>query len=281
MITSSGKLQVFETFIIDRDTNGKADTELMGINPAPLMSLSDNTFGLVSNESTIVLNGNGQFVTGQVEKPVQKVSFWGKLLGRKPSPPPPEPKLLTVPEFFSSIKNTTEQLEIVVERAVGYERQIKQAKELRQKALQERLEANLFVVRAEAQLFAIGSKKYVSEETIVDFYKKSEKGLRLDWLANFTRPIPDHAYKAKRAAEDHGIFDNYVVLHYDPQAKSYAQTQQQVKAEIEKKKDPILFGVIRNSRRLYFIADWIDETCDLTLDQLAAKVGSESITELK
>lgn len=34
------------------------------------------------------------------------------------------------------------------------------------------------------------------------------------------------------------------------------------------KKDPILFGVIRNSDKLYYIADWVDEYCDLTLEKM-------------
>lgn len=38
--------------------------------------------------------------------------------------------------------------------------------------------------------------------------------------------------------------------------------------EKEKAKDPILFGVIQGSRKLYFIGDWIDDYCDLTLEKM-------------
>ena len=37
---------------------------------------------------------------------------------------------------------------------------------------------------------------------------------------------------------------------------------------IRKVKDPILFGKLRNSNRFYFIADWEDEFCTLTFDEL-------------
>jgi hypothetical protein len=74
-----------------------------------------------------------------------------------------------------------------------------------------------------------------------------------------------------------GIFDNYVVLHYDPDGKATQMTE----AEIAAKKDPILFGVIQHRRRLYFIADWVDEQCDLTLDQIADTLGSKAIEHLK
>ena len=40
------------------------------------------------------------------------------------------------------------------------------------------------------------------------------------------------------------------------------------KEEVEKKKDPILFGVIKNSTKLYFVADWKDDYCELTLEEM-------------
>ena len=36
-------------------------------------------------------------------------------------------------------------------------------------------------------------------------------------------------------------------------------------AEEIKKRDPIVFGVIAGSNKLYYITDWVDEYCDLTL----------------
>ena len=42
---------------------------------------------------------------------------------------------------------------------------------------------------------------------------------------------------------------------------------------MDKKRDPILFGLIKGSRKLYYICDWIDEYCDLTLSQLIDKIG--------
>jgi len=48
--------------------------------------------------------------------------------------------------------------------------------------------------------------------------------------------------------------------------------------EKEKAKDPILFGVMKNSRNLYFIADWEDEYCDLTLSKMLNVLGKKSLT---
>ena len=56
------------------------------------------------------------------------------------------------------------------------------------------------------------------------------------------------------------VFDNYVVLHYDPDKKASDMTESEKKVA----KDPILFGVIFGSDRLYYIGDWIDpDFCDL------------------
>ena len=41
------------------------------------------------------------------------------------------------------------------------------------------------------------------------------------------------------------------------------------------KKDPILFGVIYGSNKLYYIADWVDEYCDLTWDQVVEKLEKD------
>ncbi len=47
--------------------------------------------------------------------------------------------------------------------------------------------------------------------------------------------------------------------------------------EHRKMKDPILFGWIKENNRLYFIADWEDEFCDLTFDEIVDVVGETKI----
>ena len=71
------------------------------------------------------------------------------------------------------------------------------------------------------------------------------------------------------------IFDNYCILHYDPEKKSYAQTIEEQKRETQKRRDPILFGLIRGSNKLYYITDWVDEFCDLTLDKFVETLQIE------
>jgi hypothetical protein len=49
--------------------------------------------------------------------------------------------------------------------------------------------------------------------------------------------------------------------------------------EKSKMRDPILFGYIKETDRLYFIADWEDEYCDLTFDEIIDVVGENKLTK--
>jgi hypothetical protein len=65
------------------------------------------------------------------------------------------------------------------------------------------------------------------------------------------------------------VFDNYVIVHYDPKGKNRQDTAK----EEYKKRDPIVFGVIAGSNKLYYITDWIDDYCDLTLEKFVDTLG--------
>ena len=131
--------------------------------------------------------------------------------------------------------------------------------------------------RCEDQLVEMGLTSYLIEDRLVEFVKKAPKGLQLDWIKNFTRVIPDQVISRKVESDERLIFDNYVVLHYDPEKKSWAETE----AEKEARRDPILFGVLQGSRKLYFVGDWVDDYCDLTLDQVADLLGADAISRVQ
>ena len=115
--------------------------------------------------------------------------------------------------------------------------------------------------------------KYVTEEQIYDFYKSinEDKDLKLTWIANFTRIIPSDLVKLKKTLDNKELFDNYVILHYDPEGTAMDLTEEQK----EIKRDPILFGVMQNSRKLYYVGDWKDEYCDLTLEDMFEELGEQ------
>lgn len=196
-----------------------------------------------------------------------------------PSITVPRPAL-SVQDFFRSIHNSTLELAVVASRAAGYEIALMRAKQMGQTALLEQLQAGLVTMQAETQLVALGLHRYLEEQTVVAFVKQSPQGLRLDWLPNFTRLLPEDLQTLKQEADQRGCFDNYAVLHYDPTVTAYATTKAERDAAVAAKRDPILFGLMERSRKLYYVGDWVDESCTLTLQQIVDALGADSVKEL-
>jgi hypothetical protein len=182
-------------------------------------------------------------------------------------------KVMTIVEFFTNLSKSYEELTPIGEIAEHYESAVVEANVMGQKVLLEKLKDLMEVVRGEAHLITMALSRYVTEKQVIDFYEKvgEDKNLKLTWIQHFNRIIPEDVYVTKKNVDDRKIFDNYVVLHYDPKDNGEGLT----KAEIEKKKDPILFGLIKNSRKLYYVADWKDEYCDLTLEEMFKTLGEK------
>lgn len=184
-------------------------------------------------------------------------------------------------KFFEQVKLTSKESQRkYVERIEPYMIALKQANELGQKALADKLTAEIFNNKYESILYAENFHYKITEEELVYFIKKTEKGVRLDYIENFVRPIPKEVAEIKKKADSLLVFDNYCILHYDPELKSYKQTKEQEEELRRKKSDPILFGMINGSRNLYYITDWIDEYCNLTLEEFV-KVSDISKEHLK
>lgn len=146
-------------------------------------------------------------------------------------------------------------------------------------ALKEQLFGQMVINKYESILYANGYDKLITEDVMVKLTKKAPKALSLTYISNYTRTIPLDIIKKKMILDDLEIFDNYVVLHYDPNGKSYAQTVEERKKEVDKAKDPILFGVIAGSNKLYYVGDWEDEYCNLRLENVVDIVGQEEVTK--
>jgi len=282
MINEKDKLLVFESFRKDLelpkyqlpiagDEESMSEEDAVGRHHTMMKTARWSGLTVTTNSGSIVIQS--ALMEG-------KLTWWQRLTRKRKTVPLVPVPTMTIPEFFKIVGDSVEDLTVVEERAKGYETALANAVKCGQKALAEELTKNLVALRAETHLVSIGQTKYLAEEKLVEFVKKCPKGLRLDWIENFTRVIPAEVQDRKVACDTRLIFDNYVVLHYDPEAKSYAQTQAEKKAEEAARRDPILFGVLEGRRRLYFIGDWVDTLCDLTLDQVAELIGANSISEL-
>ena len=181
---------------------------------------------------------------------------------------------LNVLDFFNDVKSLTkEQAVTYINRISPLLIAIKEAEEMGQDALVDKYLTALFVNKYESILYSKGINMKITEEQLVGFAKKTEKGVRLDYISNYGRHIPEEVRKKKKEADEALVFDNYVILYYDKNGKVYTQTAKEQHEERMKKADPIMFGVINGLHELYYITDWTDEFCDLTLDKFLEVSG--------
>ena len=173
-------------------------------------------------------------------------------------------------QFFSMVKaSSKESVATYRDRVSDYLKSIHNAVTVGQTALVEDLLRGLVTNKYESVLFAEGLYYVVNEQQMVSFVKQCEKGIKLEYVKNFTRPMPQNVVDKIAKINQLEVFDNYVVLYYDPDGKIYKETAK----EEAKRKDPIIFGVIAGSEKLYYVADWIDEYCDLTLEAFIDAIG--------
>lgn len=226
------------------------------------------------------LNSDNEIKGNSIIKTVKRIyrTFVDKITGEEETEEVIE---FDIFKFFEQVKLTSKESQRkYVERIEPYMVALKQANELGQKALADKLTAEIFNNKYESILYAENFHYKITEEELVYFIKKTEKGVRLDYIENFVRPIPKEVAEIKKKADSLLVFDNYCILHYDPELKSYKQTKEQEEELRRKKSDPILFGMINGSRNLYYITDWIDEYCNLTLEEFV-KVSGISKEHLK
>lgn len=182
----------------------------------------------------------------------------------------------TILEFFTSLASNFKHLTPIGDVAEHYENALNQAVETGQVSLQEKLKSIIDVARTESHLIQSQLSSYVTENQIIDFYEATDrdKHLKLTWVKNFVKVIPSDIVNLKKELDTKELFDNYVVLHYDPNNDATDITE----LEKEIKKDPILFGLLENSKKLYYIGDWKDDYCDLTLEDMFIELEEEVLT---
>lgn len=146
-------------------------------------------------------------------------------------------------------------------------------------------EAERFVPQLSHELAIanIGFTKFVTESQMIDFVKKSERGVMVNFLRYYEGQIPDEVIRKKEEADAKMVFDNYVVAYYCDMVKKAVADADKKKEEKKdlatvKRRDPILFGMVKQTRKLYYICDWVTPDDDLTLDKLEKVLGEKAKT---
>ena len=231
-----------------------------------------NTVGSFAiNDNRFFDSSEGPVTMSASNKKIEKSSWFDILLnffGKKENKE--EAPQMDALKFFSLVKTSSkESAAVYKDRVSKYLHALHNATNIGQTVLQEELIRGLVTNRYESVLFAEGYYYAITENQIVDFAKKCEKGIKLSYLKNFNRPIPQSVIDKVSKLNNLEVFDNYVVLYYDPDGKVYKETAK----EEAKRRDPIIFGVIAGSKKLYYVDDWVDEYCDLTLDAFVDTLG--------
>ena len=276
-LTGNHVLEIFENFRIDRNLpkHRKPPASNRGFDQNSMKEEDQGKFNDVqwSSGEQLFSNSVEPFVgkTRQTWKHFLSRKFQ-ELLGIAPKPKKEICGNMSPLEVFDKIRNSVKEAEDYTKRTLLYDQEIMKSQSAGQTARSEKLIRARAVVQQESVLISAGFKKFLTEDQVIEFASKCQKGLRLDWIANFGRPIPGSVVSRKCEADQLRIFDNYVVLHYDPTGKVFVLTKEQEIA----KKDPILFGVIEDVRKLYFIGDWKSDECDLTMEEVSKVLGYET-----
>jgi len=128
----------------------------------------------------------------------------------------------------------------------------------------------------ESVLVKNGLFHYITEEDVINLLKMADFGIRIDFWNDYAEIAPDDVIEAKQKADALRIFDNWCVMHYDPTGESLKQ----MKTE-EWTRDPILFGMILGSDRLYYVKDWTTSKDDLTIQKVCDILNIKSIREAR
>ena len=207
---------------------------------------------------------------------VRGLGFWDRIKGKIPFVKKPVPVTVAMDELIGHIELTsTDELAARLAKILAIEENMRRAGQYKKA---DAVKAYRTIIAEEAVVVAAGFTSYITEATMIDFIRKSERGTMVDFLRYYEDEIPQEVVDKKLAADQLMVFDNYVVAYYSDLIHKAVATRQRISAKEEQKvrerrRDPILFGVIKNSRKLYYICDWTTDTDDLTLEKLEKELG--------
>ena len=127
-------------------------------------------------------------------------------------------------------------------------------------------------IEAEREIVRMGITTFIYRDDIDEYIDNIAKDtVKIIELEKYEREIPDEIVDIIEKVKDK--FDQLYVLFTDYTGKIERQVEKE-----RRQKDPILFGTFLNERtrtvidRFYFLGDWEDEYCDLTLDKMVNEV---------
>lgn len=187
-------------------------------------------------------------------------------------------KTITPYEYFQNMKGKLqtmddERLEKVYQNAIYLAERYNrtgQTKGLR------KLKFHIESIVKEKQILDAGINKFVYRSDIEEYIQDvADKQVVILDLKSYERNLPDEIIEALEKVKD--LFDEFYIVCTDYTGEMTRRVQQE-----RREKDPILFGTFLDreknaiNERFYYIGDWIDDYCDLTLDKMVAEMKEET-----
>ena len=140
------------------------------------------------------------------------------------------------------------------------------------------------LIMRELKAASFGFNTIVYKSDIEKFITKiSKHPVKIIELENYPREVDDSVLDRLLIAKENELFDEYYVIFTD-----YSGKETKKVAKERRDKDPILFGAFKSvddndipETRFFYIGDWKDEYCDLTLEEMltqyenSEKVGAK------
>lgn len=195
-----------------------------------------------------------------------------------------EIKELTPQEYFEQVKErkhniTDEELLKVYDNCLEL---LNKYKITGQKKGMRKLLFHLDCIEKEREIVKMGITTFIYRDDIEEYIDTVAKDtVKIIELENYEREIPDEIVEIIGNVKDK--FDQLYIVFTDYTGKVERKVQKERRA-----KDPILFGTFQNQSsrtvidRFYYLGDWEDEYCDLTLDKMVnetQKAGKRNIVK--
>lgn len=193
-----------------------------------------------------------------------------------------EEREITPSEYFDYVKErkheiTDEDLKKVYDNCLEL---LNKYKITGQKKGAKKLLFHLDTIEKEREIVKLGVDTFIYRDDIENYIDNVAKDVvKLIELENYEREIPDEIVEVIAKTKDK--FDQLYVIFTD-------YTDGKLEKEIKKERDPILFGTFQDKGsktvidRFYYLGDWVDEYCDLTLDKMVNefdKIGKRDIVK--
>lgn len=191
-----------------------------------------------------------------------------------------EESMMSPYDYFQSVKEAVKEInkEEISKMYEAASSLMDKYKETGQEKAEKRLAFHVKTLLKESKIIDKGITKFVQKDDITNYIDHiSKKPVKIIEMKNYPREIPDELISVIKDTKD--IFDEFYIVFTD-------YSEGELAKEVEKERDPILFGGFCTSsrdivaERFYYLGDWEDEYCDLTLDKLIKETSKDIVKDV-